>query len=52
MPSAPLAGEEEAQLAALGVLSGIPSADGIVGDLGGGSLELVDVKDGVIRDGR
>jgi exopolyphosphatase / guanosine-5'-triphosphate,3'-diphosphate pyrophosphatase len=46
-----LAGKDEAQLAALGVISGIPSADGIVGDLGGGSLELVDVKDGAIRDG-
>ncbi len=38
-----LSGEEEAQLAALGVISGIPEADGIVGDLGGGSLELVAV---------
>ena len=28
-----------------------PTADGIVGDLGGGSLELIDVKDGDIRDG-
>jgi exopolyphosphatase/guanosine-5'-triphosphate,3'-diphosphate pyrophosphatase len=33
---------EEAELAGKGVLSGIPNADGIVGDLGGGSLELVD----------
>ncbi|MDJ0947824.1 MAG: Ppx/GppA family phosphatase [Alphaproteobacteria bacterium] len=38
-----LSGEEEARLAALGVLSGIPGADGIMGDLGGGSLELVEV---------
>ena len=29
--------------AALGVVSGIPQPDGIVGDLGGGSLELIDV---------
>lgn len=36
-----LSGEEEARLAALGVLSGAPNADGIAGDLGGGSLELV-----------
>jgi exopolyphosphatase / guanosine-5'-triphosphate,3'-diphosphate pyrophosphatase len=35
-----LSGEEEAQLAAFGVFSGIPDADGLVGDLGGGSLEL------------
>ena len=46
-----LAGKDEAELAALGVISGIPEADGIVGDLGGGSLELIDVKNGKIRDG-
>jgi len=34
---------EEAQLAGAGVLSAIPNAHGIVGDLGGGSLELVEV---------
>ena len=38
-----LSAEEEAQLAGAGVLSGIPAARGIVGDLGGGSLELVEV---------
>lgn len=36
-------GEEEARLSALGVLSGIPEADGVMGDLGGGSVELVRV---------
>src|SRR5256885_8029482 len=41
-----LSAEEEAELAGEGVLSGIPEADGIVGDLGGGSLELVDVAGG------
>lgn len=41
-----LSAEEEAGLAGAGVLSGIPEADGIVGDLGGGSLELVDVAGG------
>ncbi|MEQ9517945.1 MAG: Ppx/GppA family phosphatase [Parvibaculum sp.] len=46
-----LSGVEEAKFAALGVLSGIPTADGIVGDLGGGSLELLDVKDGAITGG-
>ncbi len=45
-----LAGEEEATYAALGVLSGIPQADGIVGDLGGGSLELVEVAGGVLGE--
>ncbi len=46
-----LSGEEEAKYAALGVLSGAPDADGIVGDLGGGSLELVDVKNGTMGKG-
>jgi exopolyphosphatase / guanosine-5'-triphosphate,3'-diphosphate pyrophosphatase len=36
-----LSGTEEAHLAAFGLLSGIPRADGILGDLGGGSLDLV-----------
>jgi exopolyphosphatase / guanosine-5'-triphosphate,3'-diphosphate pyrophosphatase len=36
-----LSGEEEAAASGYGVLSGIPNADGIVADLGGGSLELV-----------
>jgi exopolyphosphatase / guanosine-5'-triphosphate,3'-diphosphate pyrophosphatase len=41
-----LSGEEEGKRAGQGVLSAIPDADGIVGDLGGGSLELVEVSDG------
>ncbi len=41
-----LSADEEARLAGEGVLSGIPEADGIVGDLGGGSLELVEVGSG------
>ncbi|WP_189989295.1 Ppx/GppA family phosphatase [Thalassobaculum fulvum] len=40
-----ISGDEEARLSALGVLSGFPDADGVVGDLGGGSLELIDVAD-------
>ena len=44
-----LSGEQEATMAGLGVLSGIPDADGLVGDLGGGSLELVDVGQGEVR---
>ncbi|PZQ64876.1 MAG: Ppx/GppA family phosphatase [Phenylobacterium zucineum] len=36
-----LTGEEEARYAALGVLCGQPNAEGVVGDLGGSSLELV-----------
>jgi exopolyphosphatase / guanosine-5'-triphosphate,3'-diphosphate pyrophosphatase len=38
-----LSGRREAELSALGVVSGIYKPDGIVGDLGGGSLELSDV---------
>ncbi len=45
-----LQGEEEAELAGLGVLSAIPGADGIVGDLGGGSLELARIKDGKVLE--
>ncbi|MCM8731391.1 Ppx/GppA family phosphatase [Hephaestia sp. GCM10023244] len=45
-----LAGEEEARISGQGVLSGIPDADGIVGDLGGGSLELVRVSGGELCD--
>lgn len=41
-----LTGDEEARLSAMGVLSGAPWADGVVGDLGGGSLELVRLRDG------
>jgi exopolyphosphatase/guanosine-5'-triphosphate,3'-diphosphate pyrophosphatase len=41
-----LSGEEEARLAAQGVLAGIPSAEGLVADLGGGSLDMVTVKGG------
>ena len=38
-----LSGEEEAETSALGVIGAFPGARGIVADLGGGSLELVDV---------
>jgi exopolyphosphatase/guanosine-5'-triphosphate,3'-diphosphate pyrophosphatase len=43
-------GETEARGAAMGVIAGIPQADGIVGDLGGGSLELVRVAGGEIHE--
>ncbi len=45
-----LSGEDEALMAGYGVLAAIPGAAGIVGDLGGGSLELARVADGVVRD--
>jgi exopolyphosphatase/guanosine-5'-triphosphate,3'-diphosphate pyrophosphatase len=44
MPVEVLTGQREARLAALGVIAGIHEPDGIAGDLGGGSLELVDVR--------
>ena len=44
-----LSGGQEAIGAAMGVLSGIPGADGIVGDLGGGSLELARVRGGAVE---
>jgi exopolyphosphatase/guanosine-5'-triphosphate,3'-diphosphate pyrophosphatase len=46
-----LSGTREAQLTAYGVIEGIYNPDGIVGDLGGGSLELVDVKGNKVRAG-
>lgn len=44
-----VSGKEEARLSAMGVLSGIPEADGIMGDLGGGSLELVGIGKGGLK---
>ena len=46
-----LSGPREANLSALGVVSGIHNPDGIVGDLGGGSLELIDVHGNRVRSG-
>jgi exopolyphosphatase/guanosine-5'-triphosphate,3'-diphosphate pyrophosphatase len=46
-----LSGEEEARYAALGVLAGIPGAGGVVGDLGGSSLELVRLSCGQVGRG-
>lgn len=46
-----LSGREEAYYSALGIISGFHDPDGIAGDLGGGSLELVDVKGRKIGDG-
>jgi exopolyphosphatase/guanosine-5'-triphosphate,3'-diphosphate pyrophosphatase len=46
-----LSGPREAKLSALGVISGVHKPDGIVGDLGGGSLELIDVRGNRVRTG-
>lgn len=45
-----LSGPEEAELSALGVVAAIPDADGLMGDIGGSSLELVALERG--RPGR
>ncbi|MBN9062396.1 MAG: exopolyphosphatase [Rhizobiales bacterium 65-9] len=47
-----LSGKREAHLAALGVASGFYKANGIVGDLGGGSLELTEVRGHKIGKGK
>lgn len=41
-----LSGEREAELAAAGILMGFTEPNGIAGDLGGGSLEVIDLADG------
>ncbi|MFL6690279.1 MAG: exopolyphosphatase, partial [Alphaproteobacteria bacterium] len=41
-----LSGEEEAGIAAEGVIAGIPDAHGLAADLGGGSLDMVPVNNG------
>jgi exopolyphosphatase/guanosine-5'-triphosphate,3'-diphosphate pyrophosphatase len=45
-----LSGEDEARIAAEGVIAGIPDANGLVADLGGGSLDMVGVKGGKTGD--
>ena len=46
-----LSGPREAELSAYGVMSGVHKADGIAGDLGGGSLEIIDIHDTIIGQG-
>ena len=46
-----LSGPMEARLSALGVVSGVHKPNGIVGDLGGGSLELIDVRGNQVHGG-
>lgn len=41
-----LSGAEEARYSALGVAAGLPDAEGVVGDLGGASLELTRLRAG------
>ncbi len=46
-----LSGEEEALTSAMGVMAAFPGAKGVVGDLGGGSLELVDIDGDICEHG-
>jgi Exopolyphosphatase len=46
-----LSGEQEAHYAALGVVAGYPEFSGMVGDLGGGSLELSTIANGIDTNG-
>ncbi|MEQ1710546.1 MAG: exopolyphosphatase [Hyphomicrobium sp.] len=45
-----LSGEKEAAFAAQGIMMGFVDADGIAGDLGGGSLELIDISGNRLND--
>lgn len=44
-----LSGQREAELAASGIMMGFRSPDGFAGDLGGGSLEIIEVKGEALR---
>src|SRR5262249_10166999 len=46
-----LTGPAEARASALGVLAGSNVKDGVVGDLGGSSLELTRIRDGALEEG-
>ncbi len=46
-----LSGREEAYYSGLGVISGFHNADGVAADLGGGSLELINIRGREIGDG-
>ncbi|QGN55944.1 Ppx/GppA family phosphatase [Novosphingobium sp. Gsoil 351] len=50
LPARILDGAGEARAAGFGVIAGLPSANGTVADLGGGSLELVRVADGEVGE--
>ncbi len=45
-----LSGDEEAEVAGFGVIAGFANANGIVGDLGGGSLELAHIDRGRVLE--
>src|SRR5260370_8358637 len=43
-----VSGQDEARFSGFGVMCGMPDASGVMGDLGGGSLELVALGRGLI----
>ena len=47
-----LSGDDEARLAAMGVIAGFHRPNGLVGDLGGGSLEIAEVRGDRIGEAR
>ena len=47
-----LSGRKEAHYTAMGVISGFQNPEGIAGDMGGGSLELVEIHRNEIGNGR
>lgn len=50
LPAKILSGDEEAIASGYGVIAAMPDADGIVIDLGGGSMELVRISNGKVHD--
>jgi exopolyphosphatase/guanosine-5'-triphosphate,3'-diphosphate pyrophosphatase len=50
-PITVLSGQDEAQMAANGVIAGMYKIDGLAGDMGGGSLELIDINNGRLVGG-
>lgn len=50
IPIEVLDGNAEARASGLGIISEFPGANGYVGDLGGGSLELIRIRDGNLDD--
>lgn len=51
LPARILSGEDEARASAMGVIVVRPNARGIVADLGGGSLELARIANGMVSEG-
>lgn len=46
-----LSGSDEARFSGYGILAGFHEPDGVMGDMGGGSLELADIRDGAVGEG-